>query len=209
MPTSHGLWSRSSPRRRAKEGLLRSWNRLHLPDPLGLPQTTGGETPPRMISTSPSSLQALQPEPRQLYGLLDTMAAGVSMAMVVMATMTMMLARLIIAIRSMAPPSEPEKALPHQGVFKRSQFPDEWKKATVGTLSGALLDLSDEPPPANGEPDQTWWETPSKRRGSMSSRPRKAEAFEGEYDDTNGKHIPQEPANNPRVPRIVLTEPTL
>lgn len=74
---------------------------------------------------------------------------------------------------------------PGHGLFKPTEYLDEWKKATIGTLSGALLDL-DNVPPATVEKNSAWWETaPSKRRTSMSSRPSKAEAFEGEYDDTN------------------------
>ncbi|KAM7193585.1 hypothetical protein V8F20_008358 [Naviculisporaceae sp. PSN 640] len=74
---------------------------------------------------------------------------------------------------------------PGHGLFKPTKYLDEWKKATIGTLSGALLDL-DNVPPATVEKNSAWWETtPSKRRTSMSSRPKKAEAFEGEYDDTN------------------------
>ena len=45
-----------------------------------------------------------------------------------------------------------------------------------------LLDLSEEPPNQDDK-DKAWWETGNKRRGS-TSRPRKAEAFDGEYDET-------------------------
>ncbi|KAK4218249.1 hypothetical protein QBC37DRAFT_437504 [Rhypophila decipiens] len=76
---------------------------------------------------------------------------------------------------------------PGQGLFKPTKYLDEWRKATVGTLSGALLDLDNVPPTAGPvEKNAAWWEgAPSKRRTSMSSRPRNAEAFEGEYDDTS------------------------
>jgi len=75
---------------------------------------------------------------------------------------------------------------PGQGIFKPADYLDEWKQATIGTLSGALLDLEDVPPVV--EKGATWWESPqssSRRRSSMSARPKRAEAFEGEYDDTN------------------------
>ncbi|KAH8899343.1 hypothetical protein GQ53DRAFT_307843 [Thozetella sp. PMI_491] len=75
------------------------------------------------------------------------------------------------------------KLKPGEGVFKPTQYLDEWRKATVGTLAGTLLNLEDAAA-AQAAKDQTWWETPpSQRRGSLSSRPNKAEAFDGEYDD--------------------------
>lgn len=78
-----------------------------------------------------------------------------------------------------------ENLKPGQGLFKKTNYLDEWSKATIGTLSGELLDLgSVKEKPA--DQNQAWWETPpSKRRGSTSARPRKAEAFDGEYDETN------------------------
>lgn len=80
-----------------------------------------------------------------------------------------------------------DKLRPGQGMYQPPTYLDEWKKATVGTLSGALLDLDDEPANVTVEKDKPWWETPpSQRRGSVTSRPRKAEAFDGEYDDTHG-----------------------
>ncbi|KAK3942106.1 hypothetical protein QBC46DRAFT_448001 [Diplogelasinospora grovesii] len=80
-----------------------------------------------------------------------------------------------------------DKLRPGQGMFKPTQYLDEWRKGTVGTLSGALLDLNVDVPD-NADKDKAWWEgqTPQSsksRRGSMASRPKKAEAFEGEYDD--------------------------
>lgn len=81
-----------------------------------------------------------------------------------------------------------EQFRPGQGMYQPPTYLDEWKKATVGTLSGALLDLDDnEPANVTVEKDKPWWETPpSQRRGSVAARPRKAEAFDGEYDDTHG-----------------------
>ncbi|KAK0631876.1 hypothetical protein B0T14DRAFT_415473 [Immersiella caudata] len=80
-----------------------------------------------------------------------------------------------------------EKLQPGQGIFKPADYLDEWRQATVGTLSGALLDLEDLPPTV--DKGAAWWESPpsaSRRRSSsMSTRPKRAEAFEGEYDDTN------------------------
>ncbi|KAH7313468.1 hypothetical protein B0I35DRAFT_480151 [Stachybotrys elegans] len=73
---------------------------------------------------------------------------------------------------------------PGAGLYKPPQWLDEWQKATVGSLSGPLLDLREEPMP-NPDVNKAWWEDGG-RRGSSSyaSRPRKAEAFDGEYDDT-------------------------
>jgi hypothetical protein len=79
-----------------------------------------------------------------------------------------------------------DKAQLTQSVYNPPVYLDEWKKATVGTLAGALLDITAKVP-ATPEPmdkDTPWWESPGKRRGSISSKPKKAEAFEGEYDDT-------------------------
>lgn len=85
-----------------------------------------------------------------------------------------------------------EDLKPGQGIYQPPTYLDEWQHATIGTLSGALLDLNEELPPSveKVEKDKTWWErrpsASSTRRPSMSSRPRTAEAFAGEYDDTNG-----------------------
>ncbi|PSR77901.1 hypothetical protein BD289DRAFT_486282 [Coniella lustricola] len=74
---------------------------------------------------------------------------------------------------------------PGQGLFKPTKFSSEWKKGIVGTLSGTLLELHNETSPT-ADKVQTWWETsPSQRRNSNPSRPRKAEAFDGEYHDNN------------------------
>jgi hypothetical protein len=81
-----------------------------------------------------------------------------------------------------------DRLRPGDGMYNPPKYLDEWKKATVGTLSGALLDLSDENVVSPGQDHNTaWWENGGKRRPSYSSRPRKAEAFDGEYDETQGK----------------------
>lgn len=87
---------------------------------------------------------------------------------------------------------------PGHGMYNPPKFLGEWKKGTVGTLSGTMLDLDDETTPKVDQ-SQTWWETPpSQRRGSISTRPRKAEAFDGEYDETNGMHTPDDPTTDLR-----------
>lgn len=90
-----------------------------------------------------------------------------------------------------------EQLRPGQGMYQPPTYLDEWKKATVGTLSGGLLDLDDDDDDqgaarAAAEKDKPWWETPpsAQRRASVggaAARPRRAEAFDGEYDDTHGR----------------------
>lgn len=77
-----------------------------------------------------------------------------------------------------------ENLKPGEGIYKPPTYLDEWKSATVGLLSGAMLEFDDAP--------QNPWErrpSASSRRGSASNRSRNAEAFAGEYDDANGKHL--------------------
>ncbi|KAK1529136.1 uncharacterized protein CCOS01_06970 [Colletotrichum costaricense] len=80
---------------------------------------------------------------------------------------------------------------PGEGIYKPPVYLDEWKKATVGSLCGNMLDLSEERL-ASIDKDTPWWEggrEGGKRRES-TSRPRKAEAFDGEYDDTHDTLAP-------------------
>lgn len=77
---------------------------------------------------------------------------------------------------------------PGQGLYNPPKYLGEWKKGTVGTLSGTLLDLTDEMTPTTLEQSSTWWETPPSQRRDSTSRARKAEAFDGEYEETNGTH---------------------
>lgn len=83
-----------------------------------------------------------------------------------------------------------DKSHPGQTVYQPPKFLEEWKKATIGQLSDALLDTQAQVPktPENATHDSNtaWWESPSGRRGSMSSRTPKAEAFEGEYAESSG-----------------------
>ncbi|CAN8101298.1 unnamed protein product [Discula destructiva] len=74
---------------------------------------------------------------------------------------------------------------PGQGLYNPPKYLAEWRKGTVGTLSGAILDLTDEMSPTSLEKRSTSWESPPSPRRSSTSRPRKAEAFDGEYDETN------------------------
>jgi hypothetical protein len=95
-----------------------------------------------------------------------------------------------------------DKFQPGQGIFKPSPYLDEWKKATVGALSGGLLDLEDVPPAV--EKNSAWWEGSQSRRrsNSLGSRPKKAEAFEGEYDETNGTRTPDPQALYPSIGEV-------
>ncbi|PFH55936.1 hypothetical protein XA68_17373 [Ophiocordyceps unilateralis] len=75
---------------------------------------------------------------------------------------------------------------PRQGFCEPPRWMDEWSKATTGTLSGALLDLGYEQPSAV-DTNRAWWETSGQGNGAIRPpKQRRAEAFDGEYDDTNG-----------------------
>lgn len=75
---------------------------------------------------------------------------------------------------------------PGHGLYDPPKYLNDWKKGTVGTLSGTMLDLADETTPTNLDKGSTWWETPPSQRRGSTSRPRRAEAFDGEYDEHNG-----------------------
>ena len=78
----------------------------------------------------------------------------------------------------------PETMRPGDGLYKPPEWLDEWKNGTVGMLSGHLLDAG--AGQASQDAYKAWWEDGSRRRGTnVSARLRKAEAFDGEYDDTN------------------------
>lgn len=84
-----------------------------------------------------------------------------------------------------------EEMSPGDGLYLPPKWLDEWKKATVGTLGGTLLEIKDdkEPEPqmashwAPTDPNKAWWEQGNHRRSSYPARARKAEAFDGEYDE--------------------------
>ncbi|EGX89355.1 hypothetical protein CCM_07606 [Cordyceps militaris CM01] len=78
--------------------------------------------------------------------------------------------------------TNPDTLCPGQGLYAPPEWLDEWEKAAVGTLSGPLLDVHAE----NSSQDtyKAWWEEPTGRGGNVPARLRKAEAFDGEYDDT-------------------------
>lgn len=78
---------------------------------------------------------------------------------------------------------------PGDGLYNPPEYLNEWKKGTVGTLSGTMLDLSDEASPTLDKGQQTWWESPPSRKRGSAARPRRGEAFDGEYDETNGTQI--------------------
>lgn len=76
---------------------------------------------------------------------------------------------------------------PGDGLYLPPKYLDEWRQATIGSLGGALLDLheDDAAPQPTGDTGKAWWES-GPRKKSISSRPRNAEAFDGEYAETNG-----------------------
>ncbi|KAJ4263606.1 hypothetical protein NW762_006428 [Fusarium torreyae] len=74
----------------------------------------------------------------------------------------------------------PEDMVPGDGLYQPPQWLDEWKKGTVGSLSGNFLDLQEAHLPESDQ-HQAWWEQ-DKSKG-YAARPRKAEAFDGEYNE--------------------------
>jgi hypothetical protein len=79
---------------------------------------------------------------------------------------------------------------PGPGVYVPSRRLDEWKKGGVALLAGELLDL-DASEQTEAEKDKAWWEAGhSGKRRRSSTKQRKAEAYDGEYDDNNGT-VPQ------------------
>ncbi|KHN95956.1 uncharacterized protein MAM_06061 [Metarhizium album ARSEF 1941] len=80
---------------------------------------------------------------------------------------------------------DPENLRPGEGLYQPPVWLNEYQNATVGFLGGTLLDLA-EVHEALGDKNKAWWEnTGGRKNNAYSSRPRKAEAFDGEYDDTN------------------------
>lgn len=69
------------------------------------------------------------------------------------------------------------------GVYVASNRLDEWKKGGAVLLDGPLLDIE---MTEGTENDKTWWEgggSTSRRKGP--TKPRRAEAYDGEYDDSS------------------------
>ncbi|KAI1392772.1 uncharacterized protein F4822DRAFT_425979 [Hypoxylon trugodes] len=77
------------------------------------------------------------------------------------------------------------KLKPGRGMYQPPSYLDEWKKATVGTLGGALLDLKEEPV-QTGDKNTPWWENHGRRRSSTTTRPPQLDAFNAVYDETKG-----------------------
>jgi hypothetical protein len=71
-----------------------------------------------------------------------------------------------------------------QGIYMPSRRLDEWKKGGVVLLDGPMLDLS-EVEKTEAEKDKTWWEAGNtgRRRRSSTTKQRKAEAYDAEFDD--------------------------
>ncbi|CCU77976.1 hypothetical protein BGHDH14_bgh04825 [Blumeria hordei DH14] len=60
---------------------------------------------------------------------------------------------------------------------------DEWKKGGVAQLSGTFLELCVEDQKLGAESDKSWWDSKNNDRIVNPNVARKAEAYEGEYDD--------------------------
>ncbi|KUJ24388.1 uncharacterized protein LY89DRAFT_776516 [Mollisia scopiformis] len=73
------------------------------------------------------------------------------------------------------------------GVYTAPRRLDEWKKGGVALLSGAALDLEVNEK-TEAEKDKAWWEAGNTTRRRSSVKQRKAEAYDGEYDDSSGMH---------------------
>lgn len=87
-----------------------------------------------------------------------------------------------------------ESMHPGEGLYKSPVWLDEWKKATVGLLAGSMLKLSKDQIshdiPASSDRNKAWWENSGHRKtSSYSGRQRRAEAFEGEYDNNDCKSL--------------------
>ncbi|GAP84331.1 hypothetical protein SAMD00023353_0701460 [Rosellinia necatrix] len=76
-------------------------------------------------------------------------------------------------------------AKPGQGTFRAPTYLDEWKQSTVGTLSGSLLDLTQDPAQPR-DLNAAWWEPKSKRRTSSFAQPHIG-AFDSGKDDTQAR----------------------
>lgn len=77
------------------------------------------------------------------------------------------------------------KLKPGRGMYQPPTYLEEWKKATVGTLGGPLLDLTEDPD-AGADKNTPWWESSpgsGRRRSSTTTRP---ETYDGSYEDTRG-----------------------
>ncbi|TGO84702.1 hypothetical protein BPOR_0475g00050 [Botrytis porri] len=72
---------------------------------------------------------------------------------------------------------------PGKGLYAPSQRLTEWKKGEKALLAGALLDLEDEASESDIGPKAAWWEAGPSRKRSVKQK--KAEAYDGEYDDSN------------------------
>lgn len=79
--------------------------------------------------------------------------------------------------------TNPDTLRPGQGLYQPPEWLDEWEKAAVGSLSGPLLDVHAET--SSQDNYKAWWEEGKGRGANVNARLRKAEAFDGEYDDTN------------------------
>ncbi|CZR55455.1 uncharacterized protein PAC_05343 [Phialocephala subalpina] len=97
--------------------------------------------------------------------------------------------------RPVEPHHEPHHHLPNilhhkhdasgSGAYVQPRRLDEWKKGGVALLSGALLDL-EVVEQTEAEKDKAWWEAGNTGRRRSSTKQRKAEAYDGEYDDSSG-----------------------
>ncbi|KAG6010015.1 hypothetical protein E4U21_000456 [Claviceps maximensis] len=80
---------------------------------------------------------------------------------------------------------DPRELRPGEGLYKSPVWLGEYEKATIGSLHGSLLDLTDRQPSVVDQ-GKAWWEAGSRSKNtSYSLRSRKAEAFDGEYEESD------------------------
>jgi len=100
---------------------------------------------------------------------------------------------------------------PGQGMYKPKPYLEEWKHATVGALTGALIDIDNEviqhPSGQHGSRrDAASLQRRSNNTStsvSVSVRPRKGEAYAGEYDErVNGMRPPTAQAIYPSIAEV-------
>ncbi|TQS36910.1 hypothetical protein Golomagni_02630 [Golovinomyces magnicellulatus] len=83
-------------------------------------------------------------------------------------------------------PSRINKDLPSQDFYVPSPRLDEWRNGAVAQLSGTYLDIITDHQNAESEAEKAWWESRNANLRRGSNLKRRAEAYDGEYDDNTG-----------------------
>ncbi|RKF76142.1 putative metallo-dependent phosphatase [Golovinomyces cichoracearum] len=80
-------------------------------------------------------------------------------------------------------PSRINKHLPSQDCYIPSPRLDEWRNGAIAQLSGTYLDIIADHQNAESEAEKAWWESRNANLRRGSNLKRRAEAYDGEYDD--------------------------